>query len=78
MENTPDKRHNPYDHAAAERMAAAGQNAVIAQGFGKGHADAGAYRRRDTGDECEMRFMRSERHGENRRQRGHAAIHQPG
>ena len=34
------RRHQAADESAGERMAAAGQGAVVREGFGKTHADA--------------------------------------
>lgn len=78
VEDTAQKSHNADDHTTAERMSAAGQHAIVTKSFGEGHADTGANGGRYAGHEREVRFVGSECHREDRRQRGNAAVHQSG
>src|ERR1022692_856207 len=66
------------DRSAQVRAAAAGQVAGVGQAFGKGHADPGADRGRQPGQERIPRLVGGERDGEDRRERRQRAVGQAG
>jgi hypothetical protein len=67
--------HGAAGDPAQHRRAAAGQRAVIGQGLGKGHGNAGADRGGEPDKEGRPGVVGRKRGREQRRQRRHRAVH---
>ena len=66
------------DGATHPRMTASGKTTVVGQSLGKAHADAGPNGSSKTNDEGVPGLVRGERGREDRRERGHGAVHKSG
>ncbi len=70
--------HQPANESARPRMAASGQAAVVGQRLGESHADARAHGGGQSDEKGGRAAVRGERGGEQRRERGDGAVHEPG
>jgi hypothetical protein len=66
MQDAAQERAGAGDRAAQVGEAASGQVAGVGEPFGEGHADAGADRGRQPGEERVVRLVRGERDREDR------------
>src|SRR5262249_37616040 len=74
VEDSAEERAEPGDAAADERVAAPGELAGVRQTFGESHADAGADRGCQSGEERVVRLVSGQRGGEDRGERGERAV----
>ena len=78
MQDAAHERADAGDRAPHEGVAAAGELAGIGQALGESHADPGADRRGEAGEEGDMWLVRCERDGEDRRKGRERAVDQAG
>ncbi len=77
MANTPGGGHQPAHSTAQPRAAPAANLAVVAHGLGKTHADARPHRRSQPHQQRGVAVLGGHGGSKQRRQRAHAAVHQP-
>src|SRR5262244_3243267 len=70
--------HEPTDQTAYPGMAAARKAAIIREGLGKSHADAGTNGRGQSHEECSVSIPTGKGSGEYWSKSGDGAIHQAG
>jgi hypothetical protein len=78
VQDAAQERAGAGDRAARVRVAAPGQVAGVGEPFGAGHADAGADRGRQPGEERVARLVCGERGGEDRGECRQRAVDQAG
>ena len=76
VQDAAEERARPGDLPAQVRVAASGQVAGVGQAFGEGHADAGADRCGQPGEERVVRLVGGERDREDGRQGGQRSVDQ--